>query len=625
MADSVGLVYFVLRVLPDLAFEFVNGGMRTRLLSRLPNRTAAAEELLERIHPDSAENLAALMAMEPGRSAWVDLKWRHVSGQLVYSRGWVKSRARADGSVVLEGAMQDVSPLRRVETELRHSEEVHRLLSENAWDVIWTMALDGSITYVSPAVERVRGITAEEAMAQTPDQINPPASAAVVSDYFGRLFAAINDGSPPPEFRGELDYYRRDGSIMTGDLQVIPHVNADGEVVQILGVTRDVSDRKLAEVAEARYRRLMDNSFVATNLLTPDGRFLLVNQAMCQLVGYDAEALLSMTWGDLTTVDDLARNLAAVAELAAGQRDSYRATERYIHSDGHLIWGDLSLSCIRGEGGEAEHLVAQIVDITEEVESKHRLAEREQQNRALADRLRAELDSAASYVASILPGDLAGPVQVSSRYLPSQEVGGDCFNYTWIDDDHLIVYLIDVSGHGVEPALVSVSVHNMLRSGSLSKETLLAPDQVLTELNRRFQMNRQGGHYFTIWYGVYQASSRELRYAGAGHPPALVLTAGSPTRLISQSPPIGVFGDTEFTADTVAVPTGSQILIYSDGAFELLLPDGGWWSLEDFAAFCADVGSERDWSLDGLVSKLQHLSATDAFDDDCSLVRLTFD
>ena len=84
--------------------------------------------------------------------------------------------------------------------------------------------------------------------------------------------------------------------------------------------------------------------------------------------------------------------------------------------------------------------------------------------------LTAGLDSASNYVSSILPGELEGPVRVSSRYLPSQQLGGDSFDYRWIDDDHLIAYLIDVSGHGIGPALLSVSVHNLLRSGSLPRE-----------------------------------------------------------------------------------------------------------------------------------------------------------
>lgn len=248
VADNSGLVFFLLRVRPDVAFEFVNGGMRTQLVGRRPDTTVGdAQQIFDRLHPDSVGTFETMLAMEPGQSMSVELRWRHVSGRAVYSRGWVHSRQRDDGSVVLEGAMQDVSQLHEVENELRRSAERHRLLAENAWEVIWTMALDGSITYVSPAVQRVRGFTPEEARNQSLEQINPPESAARVTEYYQRVFAAIEAGTKPPTFRGEQEYYRKDGSIMIGELQVIPHIDADGQVVELLGVTRDISERKRFE------------------------------------------------------------------------------------------------------------------------------------------------------------------------------------------------------------------------------------------------------------------------------------------------------------------------------------------------------------------------------------------
>ena len=618
-------MFFAVRVLPGVAVEFVSKGMLAQLVGVPAGRSDGdVEDLLARVHPDSAGDLAALLAMRPGENAGLDLTWRHSDGRTISGRCWARGVARPDGSVIVEGVVQDVTEPVRVDSELRRSEERHRLLAENAWDVIWSMALDGSITYVSPAVEKVRGITPAEAMVQPLDQVNPPESAAKVEDYLVRLFAAIEHGSEPPVFRGEPEYYRKDGSIMTGELQVIPHVDADGTVVEILGVTRDISGRKLLEVAEARYRRLMDSSVVATCLVDLHGRLLLVNQAMCDMVGYDAAALTSMTLQQLIATDHLAAGRQAFGDLIGGRRDSYRSTAQLVRADGHLIWGDGSLSCIRGQSGEVEHLVVQIVDISDEVEARHRLAARESQNQALATRLRSELDSAAQYVASILPGDLDGPVQVSSRYLPSQEVGGDCLNYAWIDSDHLIVYLIDVSGHGAGSALLAVSTHNMLRSGSLPTATLLAPEHVLTELNRHFRMENQGGNYFTIWYGVYQASTRVLRYAGAGHPPALVLSGGSATQLPGQSLPVGMFWETEFTASSYVVPPACQILLYSDGAFEMDLPEG-LWGFEDFVALCTELAADPDWSLDELIARLRQLNDADAFDDDCSLVRLNID
>lgn len=524
----------------------------------------------------------------------------------------------------VSGSLADGVCSRHLLRDLRRSEERHRLLAENAWDVVWTMALDGAITYVSPAVERVRGITASEAMAQTPDQVNPPSSAAIVAEYFSRLFVAINNGSEPPEFRGELEYYRADGSIMVGELQVIPHVGSDGKVVEILGVTRDVSERKLREAAEARYRRLMESSGIGMGLLAPGGQFQVVNQAMCDFFGYDAETLRTKTWQELTAPDYLEADLKNVQDVLAGHVESYRMSKQYIRADGHLIWGDLSVSCLRRPGGEVESFVVQIIDITDEVTTRQQLAVRDRQNRLLADRLTAALRSATEYVASILPGELQGPVRVSSRYLPSQELAGDIFDYRWIDDDHLFVYLIDVSGHGVSPALLSVSIHNMLRSGSLPLPTLLAPGEVLAELNRRFPMDNQDGHYLTMWCGVYELSRRTLRYANAGAPPAFAIDpdATAATELSTGGQPLGMFDGTTYMSRTYPVPPGCRILIFSDGAYESGLQHGHQLSVADFNTLFTRMAASP---LDDFVETLRGLTPTGTFDDDCTLVSLQFD
>jgi len=243
----------------------------------------------------------------------------------------------------------------------------------------------------------------------------------------------------------------------------------------------------------------------------------------------------------------------------------------------------------------------------------------------IQERLQAELDSAAGYVKSLIPGDLCGEVPVSSRYLPSRELGGDCFDFKVIDDDHLIFWLCDVSGHGVAPALLSVSVFDRLQPGPFrSGSSLLHPEWALSELNQRFAMEHRDGHYLTIWYGVYQRSSRVLTYAGAGHPPALLLVEGKLRLLPSQAPPVGMLEDTEFTCSTEHLPAGSKVLLYSDGAFDLRSHDGTPIDLDSFFQLCSEHLSEAASNLDELIDRLRSQSAEGQFDDDCSIIELRF-
>ena len=76
-----------------------------------------------------------------------------------------------------------------------------------------------------------------------------------------------------------------------------------------------------------------------------------------------------------------------------------------------------------------------------------------------------------------------------------------------MDEDHLALYLIDVTGHGLDSALLSVTISNVIRAGSLPGADMRRPDQVLARLNETFQGQQHGYKFFTIWYGVYRAAS----------------------------------------------------------------------------------------------------------------------
>jgi sigma-B regulation protein RsbU (phosphoserine phosphatase) len=165
--------------------------------------------------------------------------------------------------------------------------------------------------------------------------------------------------------------------------------------------------------------------------------------------------------------------------------------------------------------------------------------------------LAAELAMAADYVISLLPKPITeGSVQTRWRYFPSTQLGGDCFGYHWIDEDHFAMYLLDVCGHGVGAALLSVSALNVLRAQTLPNTDFRVPDRVLASLNDAFQMQDHNDLYFTIWYGVFNRSTREIRYASGGHPPAILIAgAGETSQLITQNFFIGGMPDSGGTSD----------------------------------------------------------------------------
>jgi phosphoserine phosphatase RsbU/P len=242
--------------------------------------------------------------------------------------------------------------------------------------------------------------------------------------------------------------------------------------------------------------------------------------------------------------------------------------------------------------------------------------------------LEAELAEAAEYVRSILPAPMIKPVTIDSQFIPSRELGGDCFDYYWLDPDYLVIYLLDVSGHGLGSALPSVSIHNMLRSQSLTGANFYQPDSVLTGLNEVFQMNTQNARYFTMWYGVYNQRKRQLFYASAGHPPALLVSQladgrSQVKRLRTRGAAIGILPDAKFTTEFCTVEESSTLYIFSDGVYEIRQADGTFWNLNGFINLLANFpNAATSNNPNNILQHILSLSGRNSFEDDCSLLQV---
>jgi phosphoserine phosphatase RsbU/P len=242
--------------------------------------------------------------------------------------------------------------------------------------------------------------------------------------------------------------------------------------------------------------------------------------------------------------------------------------------------------------------------------------------------LEAELAEAADYVRSLLPSELIGAVTTEALFIPSIQLGGDCFDYYWIDDENLAIYLLDVSGHGVGSALLSVSVLNLVRSQSLPKTNFCQPGEVLKALNQVFQMSNHNDKYFTIWYGVYNRPKRQLVYANAGHPPAVLFSSTSATntqviQLDSLDLPIGFMPDVDFEQNVIEIEAYSTLYIFSDGAYEISQPDDNIWGLNAFIDVLLNTKTNTR-QLQQVLAEIQSINVKSTFDDDLSLLKVNF-
>ena len=243
------------------------------------------------------------------------------------------------------------------------------------------------------------------------------------------------------------------------------------------------------------------------------------------------------------------------------------------------------------------------------------------------DRMRAEFAAGVKYVRDCMPAPMNGPVSVDWRYLPASTLGGDTIGYHWLDDDHLALYLVDVTGHGLDAALLSVTITNVVRAGALPGADMRRPEQVLARLNNVFQGEQHGQRFFTIWYGVFHRLSRTITWSGGGHPPAVALIPGESEalRLPSAGLMMGVLRDAKFLAQSCRIPVGARLLIFSDGVFEIFRDGRDAWNLDACIAYLAASADQQGNLMDDLVQHVYRLRGSHRLEDDFSIIEARFD
>lgn len=256
-----------------------------------------------------------------------------------------------------------------------------------------------------------------------------------------------------------------------------------------------------------------------------------------------------------------------------------------------------------------------------------------QQKKALMDahhRIEKEISEAADYIQGVLPSKLDGDVKTEWIYTPSSSLGGDAFGYHAIDKDHFAIYLLDVCGHGVGSALMSVSAINSLRSQSLKQANFKSPSSVLSALNNAFLMEEHNNKFFTVWYGVYSRCENILRYASSGHPPAILISSDSNQKVIvntlsTNNITLGFFENHSFTEDFIQLKQNNKLYVFSDGVYEIEQSNGVTLTFSDFKNRITD----QFYNVDQFQSKyiylhMQNIAGIDnhSFEDDFSMLEI---
>jgi len=270
------------------------------------------------------------------------------------------------------------------------------------------------------------------------------------------------------------------------------------------------------------------------------------------------------------------------------------------------------------------------------IQLERNLAARNQELLKANERMKGDLEAAAEMQRVLLPESLSDVLGVhfAWHYEPCDELGGDILNVFALDDQRVAMYLLDVSGHGVPAALLSVTLSRVLAARHTASPACLGPDGgphisgaqapvlVAGRLNQQFPMTSNNGRYFTMAYAVLETDSGCLRYVLAGHPAPILMRQGlCPQPLTGGGLPVGMFDDAEYEEHRIQLRPGDRLYFYSDGITEARNEQDAMLDTEGFMKFIEESCEHSiQESVANVIRRLRRWCEPVSLADDVSLL-----
>ena len=259
---------------------------------------------------------------------------------------------------------------------------------DQSFQFIGVMSLEGVLLEANQSLLQALKLTPSDMLGQPFWELSCWSYSTEIQN---QLRDAIQKAARGNFVRFEVEQLYEGSQKATIDFSLKPVTDEAGKVVMLIPEGRDITERKLIEqslrASEERFRSAMEYAAIGIALVSPEGTFLKVNQALANIVGYTKEELIQMDFQSITHPDDLYGDLLLVNKILNKEITSYEYEKRYIHKDGHPVWILLSVSLTWRESGLPSLFIAQIQDINQKKIIELELAQSEERFRLLTEKV----------------------------------------------------------------------------------------------------------------------------------------------------------------------------------------------------------------------------------------------
>ncbi len=288
------------------------------------------------------------------------------------------------------GVDQDITSEKEAEDKRNESDAKYRLLAENISDVIWAVDKDMHLTYVSPSVLALRGMTPEEALVEPASDALIPDSLEDLKQSYNKWIEMINRGERELKDNTiELVFRRKNGSTVWTEVMITPIIDRNQQFNGLIGVTRDITDRKWAEItlkeSEEKFRTFVENANELVYSLTPNGTFTYVSPNWTEFLGYEPDEIVGKSAETVVHPDDYPRVHSFFNEIVRTGVKNRIEGYRVLHKNGTWQWHTQSISPVFDDKGKVFGLLGVCHDVTERKRTEEALRESEEKFRSFVE------------------------------------------------------------------------------------------------------------------------------------------------------------------------------------------------------------------------------------------------